>query len=77
MSCACCVQAQSRQLEKDTKQVSAEREQLLVLAESRRHEVRALEQGMLEERVRLDSRCKAERLKHISLVEEQYRCVCS
>lgn len=51
-----------------------EREQLMVVAAERRGTVRALEQNLLQEQVRLDSVSKAERIRQIALIEDRYRC---
>jgi hypothetical protein len=75
LSSACNVQARGQQLEAQTVAVNRERDHLLALANDRRNSLKCLEQELLEERLRLDSRTKAERVKQISLIEDQYRCV--
>ena len=68
------MQARGQQLEAQTLAVSKERDRLLALANERRNALKGLEQELLEERLQLDARAKAERIKQISLIEDQYRC---
>lgn len=58
----------------ETGEVMREREQLAQLAEERRLAMRTLEQEAAEERARLDAQAKAERIRQISLMEDQYAC---
>jgi hypothetical protein len=68
------VQARGRQLEVQTVAVARERDRLLSLATERRAALRELESKLAGERRELDTRAKDERLRQISLIEEQYRC---
>jgi hypothetical protein len=68
------VQAKGRTLELKAAEVGRDREQLALVANERRDTVRALEQNLLAEQIRLDSVAKGERIRQVALVEDQYRC---
>lgn len=52
-----------------------ERQQLAGVASERRAALTALEERMARERALLEAQSKAERLRQISLLEDQYACV--
>lgn len=68
------MQDRGKQLAVETGEAMREREQLAKLAEERRMAMRTLEQDVDEERARLDAQAKAERLRQIALMEDQYAC---
>ena len=68
------LQARGEQLEAQTQAVLAERGALAAAAAERRAALVAVEEAMTQERARLDGRSRAERLRQISIVEEQYQC---
>jgi len=68
------MQGRGQQLAVETAVMLREREQLSEVAAERREAIRALEGRMARERALLEAQSKAERLRQISLLEDQYSC---
>lgn len=70
-----CAQGRGQQLATETAVMLREREQLAAVAAERRDALRTLEGRMARERAVLEAQSKAERLRQVSLLEDQYSCV--
>lgn len=68
------VQDRGQALATETAVMLREREQLAGVAAERRQALRALEERMGRERALVEAQSKAERLRQISLLEDQYAC---